>query len=124
MCVTFVKREEETIEHLLYECEKVYPIWEKIFEWLKPNLILISGICVKLVILGTSHINESNIMLNLLLLIVKKYIYSCKYKREMPNINAAKHWIKRYHEIEKIIYGNSNAYCQKWGQIKGKLEQV
>ena len=114
---TFCKTEEETIEHLFYDCNKTYTFWQQFsncvrlffvdFELNKKNILLGS--------------QEYSLFLNLLVVIAKKYIYSCKLSEKVPNIKELEMKIKYYYSLEKYVAIKNNksiAFDKYWSPLQ------
>lgn len=101
---SFCQYEEETIEHLFYDCNVSMCFWNVFIEKLKlvfKNVIFDK----KCLFLGFS--NEP-ILLNLLVFIAKRYIYKCKLNETKPNINELICKIKTYKSYEEYIARKNN----------------
>ena len=102
--VLFGKIEEESIEHLFFDCGKTFQFWEVFANHLRqcfPDFTLEK----KHILLGSRNFCS---FLNLLVLIAKKYIYSCKLKEKLPNIVELEFKIKKYYSLEKYIALKNN----------------
>lgn len=98
---TFCNNEVETLEHLFYDCYKVYELWESIQRWIfntKNEQIELSK---KVILLG--YTDKQNKVLNWLILNIKQYIYRTKIQKHQLNIFALQNIIKKNLEIERYI---------------------
>ncbi len=80
---TFCKREEETIEHVFYDCDMVMVFWSD-FELYYRDECMNGHLKQKDVILGYSC-NTSYLNINQNIIYAKYYLYLMKLKEELPN---------------------------------------
>ena len=111
---TFCNTESETIEHLFYDCIIVSPIWEIIVSWLNEKLSIELQIERHEYILGILH---SDKRINLIIMLVKSYIYKQKCRKVLPCAEGAKQEILYYKRLEKDIFArnqNLKMFYKKW----------
>ena len=75
---TFCKKEEESLEHLLFYCKIVDLFWKEVLSWIaiyKDEVVEISLIHV---LFGKFDIDKDFKAINHILLLAKFYIYRCK----------------------------------------------
>ena len=53
----------------------------------------------------------SNIQ-NMIILLVKFYIYQQRMKKSLPDFNGFTEYLKKYQKTEKLIYYNKNEYMK------------
>ena len=115
---SFCKKEKETTNHLMWSCQVITKLWSDVFEWLGSlNVNVI--ITYKEVCFGIHGVKCST-FLNIVLLLVKRFIYKCKTQEAIPNVCDLKHWIMFCEKVEKNIAKNRNSYdyhFQKWGPL-------
>lgn len=115
---TFCKNHSETLVHLLCECEYVIKIWDQVKTWcanLETQLMFDS----KSIVFNNVHKNPKNVI-NVLVLIVKYYVYCCRCASKLPNV---------YELTEVILYHNRMEYfgaimCGKKEKCKVKWEPL
>ena len=107
----FCKLETELIEHLFVKCTYVNRIWEFISNLIDPQWVP----NIKTIIINNKHEKASNIH-NFIILIVKQYIYRCKWLKQKPNINGITNEIKMYYAIE--LY-NAKKRAKEKNMLKG-----
>ena len=83
---TFCQAHEESIIHLLWECEHIQTLLDDIQSWLTPFSINLE-INQQNFLLGTGKITKENLVM---LLNIKYFIYVRKYRKEIPRIIALK----------------------------------
>ena len=94
----FCKNETETLVHMFVDCPMVREIWK----FIKLKFRTVTTLGVKEIILNTPVRNPRHIE-NMVVLITKHFIYSCKYSKRLPNIFALKAKIENYKQIEYEI---------------------
>ena len=101
MC-TFCQREEETIEHILWECEYVQAFLNEfeLYVEQKTNLQLV--FTKKSFILGILEINKG--IQNTLILWLKYYIYTARCTEKLLSIRFAISYLKPFYETQKFIF--------------------
>ena len=108
---TFCHRKNETVIHLLWECEKSQIIWNALTRWLAYICkIEISFDAKKVIINDTKKLNRNSIkatkqnrFVDLLILITKQYIYACKCLEKNPNTNIILQKLAEMYIAEKQI---------------------
>ena len=117
MTVHSVKREKETMLHLLYKCEVVKEIWQEIKK-------LCKGITDK----DNCEISEENIMLNrvngkpshifnFITIVTKQYIYATKCSDKKLSFQELKGKIElfqRYELFQAKKDDKVTQHCRKW----------
>ncbi len=118
---TFCNREVETTSHLLFNCPCVKKIWGELVGWLEPVLDISDLITERNILLGSF----SNHLINLILLVTKYYVYCCKFREVIPNINGIKGAIRQEYRVEQRIakgdVSRVNRFNAKWNTIEGLL---
>ena len=101
---TFCKLEPETIVHLFWECPQAIDLWTNIFQWLNLNHLCSDfTFSLETIILGTRTKSFLNTSLNLILLLVKFYIYRCKVNQTDLSLIHIQREISRRYRLEKYI---------------------
>lgn len=115
----------ETINHLFSECYLIKELWDKIKHWLK-DLQLNVNFDNKSILFGKYLNSDIHLFENLLILIVKQYIYACKFSfSKQLNVEALKHTIINRPYVEKYILLKNckyQEYNNYWSNIFQKLE--
>ena len=107
--------EVDNLQHFFYECIDVRGIWDNVLSRIMnafhlPN----SFVSVNTVIFGSS---SSPAIVNLIILLCKQYVISCKLNEECtnrPNIKGAIKMIVNEHFAEKINAKSKNTLDQFW----------
>jgi hypothetical protein len=122
---TFCNLHEETIEHVLWACPQVNDLWHNLEICLWPYINIAPVLNQKNILLGIYNY-ENCTLLNLICLIVKRYIYAQKCKEESVTVMGAVNAIKICHIIEEeIIKGKGQKaqikHLSKWERLNGIL---
>ena len=100
--------EQQTIEHLFFYCSCVKNIWMCVInKWNNlsgQNIALTLRLCI-LGMYDTSGVTE-NMSINILLLLVKQYIFVCKYDETVPNIIGFEIFFKNKIQLYSDSYDN------------------
>ena len=109
---------KETIEHVMWKCDKVFPIWCQISEWFRERYAqkAIDISCISSIIFLQPGIKMGHVN-NLLVLITKQYIYKCRCQQKMLNLAELKSEIKLFEATEKYIAkknGKLTVHLSKW----------
>ena len=113
---TFCKANDETIEHLFFDCPISYRLWQFISNRFK--LYFVNFVLNKEnIFLGCK---DESLLLNLLIILTKNYIYKCKLNEAKPNTIELKNKIKKYQSFDQYIAKKNNtvqAYEKFWAPI-------
>lgn len=119
---TFCKEEEKTIYHLIWEC----PIVERFLEQLH-SLCLSKDIELNLsdetFIFGQSNKNEFSELFNIMLMLIKQYIYRARCQNTCPSIkgflNIFSSYFKtlKYNAHDSTNINSFNIFWQTWSLI-------
>ena len=113
----FCNQEEETIEHLLYDCNVIFNFWLSLMENIKlyDDHFIISK---NDVLLGFT---SKGLFLNLLFIIAKNYIFRCKFKNIVPTIIGLKSRITWYKSLDFYVAcknGKINTHERFWAPFR------
>ena len=101
----------ETIFHLFIECQYVEDPWKRLEQWIYEKCNILFDFSHIEILFG--KINRKFTALNLIILLVKQYIYKKRLKQELIN------------SIDKYIHkinGNSDLFHKKWQIFDGLME--
>ena len=124
MC-DFCNETKETICHLFWECMFVRNLWIEISEFVLQRCNFTILLDKKDLILGETT-NES---LYLFTVLVKYYIYTCRFNASVPCLAGALKTLKNSYKIEKLStssYGTLRArekFERKWNPFRNILDQ-
>jgi hypothetical protein len=99
------EEESETILHLFFQCQHTEPIVLGFLEWLVNNRE-ISETFTRTNFFGTFGTGNLNLnkFLQLSCVLLKKFIWDCKMRFTLPNLELCKDWIKA--ELDRILSHN------------------
>ncbi len=121
---TFCKEEKETISHLFVNCNKIKNFWTHFQNWWIQETNKNIQLDEVHTIFGFWEHDTYVDLLNVLLLIAKKYIYECRCSDNVPHFQAYLQKVKAYSEIEKASARKKDRYLnflQKWEIILQSL---
>ena len=112
----FCNKKKQTVIHLFWECAVTKTLWK---EWSKLTEFALDEIKFKDVL--TNHVcNPINHVFNLILLILKQYIFRCKCEDRQPNVLEYKTEIKNYYFVEASqarTDGKKKLFSERWSPI-------
>ena len=115
---TFCQSEEETLIHLFWECETTQTFWLGVQGWLQTNFIHCSNVVIpkEIVILGHGEHFMSDRVFDLMILIAKQHIFTCKMTNARPQLNVFVSMVKNRFLAEKYrsAIDPSNHFFTDW----------
>ena len=123
MC-TFCNSDRETIVHLMWECHEVQDFLQD-FETLLNALYIPFAINKQSILFGL--INNRNVYYttdNIIILIIKQYIYRSRCLCKSLNVAALVNKIKEYYDIQKYIANKSDSLKVKFKNNWKKWENL
>jgi exonuclease III len=110
---SFCANEPESLEHIFFYCPHSNKLWKLFETWLETKTGSVINLNISDVLLGNPRLS---ILINHLLVILKRYIYNCKYQTKIPKFMEALSFIKFYRAIEKYnLINDEDLFTQKWG---------
>ena len=98
MC-TFCLIHTETIQHLFFYCDFVQRIWNY-FDAVFSNANINIDLDFSVVLFGGDFAQ----VLNLILILIKCYIFNCKKIRVIPSVNGSIKYLINYFQMQKLIF--------------------
>ena len=117
---TFCKLKRENIKHLFVDCSYTKHFWNEFAEAIKSkcnNAIKCLQFSEHLIMFGCDNNIKTDLVLDLLILFAKSYIYRCKTNKNLPNFSSFLEILRRRYEIEKyiaIVKMKYNKHVQIW----------
>ena len=115
----FCSRDNETVKHLFWECNKIQHFWSQIKTFLMNSNIDITidylNIC-----LGYTKAHVHSKLINFIILSAKYFIFKNKYMKTIPDIAAYKSYLNKRIEIEQHIAFQKDKLDQhnaKWQKL-------
>ena len=90
---------DESLEHLFVTCHYSVNFWGEVIKWISSLDIQIVSLCCKDIIFGITDSKEE-LFVNHILLIAKKYIYSCKCNKVKPSFLVFLAKVKTIYKLE------------------------
>lgn len=124
---TFCKSFDENIIHLFYECEHVKDFWQSVISLIKNKCPHVEDLSFSKedIIFGVKNCQKTDTILNLILLVAKRYIYTCRYRNSELNLLAFKRTLLFYYNTEKYIdYSvcDWEKFNKRWSLYESLLE--
>ena len=96
---SFCNKVEETITHVFLQCDKVKPIWKDIIRLINQK----ENTTINVSDFGKMFgIKVEDKFLTYIFLVVKYYIYICKFQGKTPDSNGLKACIKSNKDVEYL----------------------
>ena len=103
LCV-FCHCSPETIIHLFCECNKVQDLWSNIKQWIFMKTGITINFSKSIKLLGFHEMDHKYWPLNLVILLTKKYIFSCARKELRLNIFNLQNEVYRVFSEQKMLF--------------------
>ena len=105
----FCRKKSESIIHLLWQCPYIQQFWTSLAEYINIKCTHVHNFhfTKDLVLFGMCHNIKTDTILDLIILLAKQYIYSCKVKTTLPSFATFKYIINERYKIEKTLNANS-----------------
>ena len=101
--------------HLFLQCPLTKQFWQNVLNWINTHPDHENEELSENMLLGLT--NCKTVILNLLILIARYYIFLSKTRKEKPNLTAYKERVKYFYYIEKEIsfqQGKRVEFLKKW----------
>jgi len=111
---TFCQNEEETLDHLFWECNKVQSFWSDFIGWLQTHFVHCTNLVLsrELIILGTKKNNYTDKIIDLFILSAKHHIFASKHQNTTPQLQIFIRTIKQRYLMEKCNAFNKGTYAK------------
>ena len=117
---SFCGEMSESFEHFLISCHYSKNFWAEVINWLDNQGVKIGQFSDKDLLFGILKC-EDELFVNLILIIAKQYLYSCRRNKSFPSIKVFKSKIKMIYQLETMIAKSNDklkAHNMKWGKYK------
>jgi len=114
----------ETIEHLFFQCHHTQQIWTQLKQWTETCYTNLN-LSIDNILFGIP--GKNNNAINVILLIVKYYIFSKSRKNSNLSFNELQHSIFSYYIAEKNSYAintKQNDFNIKWNAFKNIIDNL
>ena len=104
---------------MFWHCDCINSFWIQLERWIneKCQHVLNFSLSESLIIFGTTNNVCTDFVFDMIILLAKQYIYSCKYKQNLPNLEIFKKRLKWRYNIEKYnakINNSFEKFVSKW----------
>ena len=125
---SFCGETKESILHLFWECATVKTLWLEFQDLLYEKCDVSLPLAARYIIMGLEDYDPHN-CLNYCIILIKYYIYSCRFTSNIPCLHGAINILKKFFNIEKLstsFYRSPAArekILLKWDVINTIIEQ-
>ena len=117
---SFCKVQKETISHIFYHCTYTKTLLESFEIWINTTNIQGFELTEKNIIFGVNEGCSNKILSNLLLLLLKYYIYRCRFDNTLPIFENWLKCTKWNFLVEKHVFenkGKREQFLKKWEDV-------
>ena len=109
---TFCNETKETIIHLFWDCSQIRSLWLEFADFIYSTCNLRLNVSARNIILGCE---TESALVNLLIILIKYYIYSSRLNGSIPNMNGIKNMIRNSYKTERLsaIFYKTPAVVEK-----------
>ena len=110
---------DESLEHVFVTCHYSVNFGGEVIKWISSLGIHIVSLCCKDIIFGIT-VSKEELFVNHILLIAKKYIYSCKCNKVKPSFFVFLAKVKTIYKLEMMVAKSDNkwpTHLKKWGKF-------
>ena len=100
---SFCTQEEDSISHLFWSCDNVNTFWMELQLMLKDKSPKCTNLAFheKLILFGSQSRTENDVVIELIILLAKFYIYKCKLEKIIPRTNVFLNMLRHRYRILK-----------------------
>ena len=113
---SFCGEADESFEHIFVTSPYTKEFWAEVIKWMASQDIEIGPLSKKDIMFGIMECKY--LFVNHILLIAKKYIYSCRCNKTKPSITILNAKIKMIYQLEMMVAKSINklpTHLRKWG---------
>ena len=118
---------EETIIHLMCDCTEVKTLWIDLKSFVSRQIQVDLDIDPRLILFGYHKQDTNHLVLNIIYLVTKKYIFDCYRKKDKPQLSILLRKFQRvYIEQECLSYINSKEtiFQKRWSKVKTLVQSI
>ena len=125
---SFCKNERESIQHTFWLCQHVHNFWEKLENAFNERCNNVHNLRLteSLVLLGTDQNIKTDSVFYFIILLAKQYVYRCKYKEVVPNLDVFMKLLKNRFRIEQYNARINSKYASlvsSWASYKPLFQE-
>ena len=116
---SFCGKENESLEHILINCNYTKEFWAEVIKWLRSLKVNINNLNNKEIMLGMPNC-EDELFVNHVLLIAKQYLYSCRWRKTFPIFKVFTSRLRKIQNFELAIAESKNKlslHTVKWAKF-------
>ena len=116
---SFCGKENESLEHILINCNYTKEFWAEVIKWLRSLKVNINNLNNKEIMLGMPNC-EDELFVNHVLLIAKQYLYSCRWRKTFPIFKVFTSRLRKIQNLELAIAESKNKlslHTVKWAKF-------
>ena len=116
----FCDSKPETIEHLFWDCDRIFPLWNALALWIRSVTEIEIEFSLESVLLGYTNSMPCKNAINCIILVVKFFIYKCKMEGRNPDFAGIQSYLKFHYNIEKFAcdFALQDRILSKWQLMK------
>ena len=116
----FCDSKPETIEHLFWYCDRIFPLWNALAHWIRSVTEIEIEFSLESVLLGYTNCMPCKNAINCTFLVVKFFIYKCKMEGRNLDSARVQSYLKFNYNIEKIAcdFSHQDKILSKWKSMK------
>ena len=120
MSAFFCDSKPETIEHLFWYCDRIFPLWSVLTNWIREVTKIEVDLSLESVLLGYTNCQPCKNAINCIILVVKFFIYKCKMEGRIPDFAGVPSYVKFHCNIEKFAcdFSHQIKFLSKWKLMK------
>ena len=116
----FCDSNPETIEHLFWYCDRIFPLWSALANWIWLVTEIEMEFSLESVLLGYTNSMPCKNAINCIILVVKFFIYKCKMEGRNPDFAGIQSYLKFHYNVEKFAcdFFYQDKILSKWKPMK------
>ena len=116
---TFCKKKDETILHVLYECEQVRTLWDKVVKTIE-HFFNVKVIIDENMVICNNYRGPNREIINFLIIVLKQHIYASKCLETIPTYVSYMNKLAMWYFVDKCFAVQDNKYedcVKKWANL-------
>ena len=116
----FCDSKPETIEHLFWYCDRIFPLWNALAHWIGSVTEIEIEFTLESVLLGYTNCVPCKNAINCIILVVKFFMYKCKMEGRNPDFAGIQSYLKFNYNMEKFVcdFALQDRILSKWKLMK------
>ena len=107
---SFCDQEQDSLSHIFWSCPEIYAFWMSLQDYIHDKCAHTSNFLFseELILFGVQNRVHSDLVMDLIILQTKFYIWKCKIQRKLPRIPILIQILKARHSTEKQVAFSMN----------------